>query len=178
MNLPTYQEQSLRTAEHGRAPDLRIAVAGMGLCGEAAEVLEVVLEAPTETPCDLTWPHRLVKELGDVAWYVAELASSCELRLVDAPDTLPDKTRVQAAMHLVLHAGALTDHLKKAVGHGHALDVKLVDVELRHVLAAVATIARTAGSDLQDVCEQNVAKLAARYPTGFNSRDSIRRADG
>ena len=79
MNLSEYQVAALRTSNPFAEHKLRIAVAGMGLAGEAAEVLQVCLEGRVET---------LVNEIGDVAWYVAEIAScfNIDLGTLSIPD--------------------------------------------------------------------------------------------
>ena len=179
MDLDDYQANALRTAGHGREPTLRLAVAGMGLSGEAAEVLEVVREAPVKIPCDLTWTSRLVKELGDVMWYVAETATACDIRLSDVVLTgEPTTSRLDDTARLVVHAGALTDYLKKVVGHGHPLDKRRVQDLLGMILRDVEVVAQSAEETLAEVLTQNVNKLSARYPGGFNPRDSLLRPAG
>jgi NTP pyrophosphatase (non-canonical NTP hydrolase) len=176
MNLSEYQRAALRTAGLERATSLRVAVAGMGLAGEAAEVLEVVFSGDFA---------KLEKELGDVMWYVAETASSfgVDLGAVVVPDPDDDPDEYLEVLHrgyavrLAIHAGMLTDYLKKLVGHGHEPDVDRVGKGLGLVLRDVMDLSGAAGYDLDEVCEANVRKLLARHPNGFTTAGSLLRAD-
>lgn len=179
MDLTEYQAAALRTAGHTREYRLRLAVGGMGLSGEAAEVLELIDACPAHAPPDTT---KLVKELGDVLWYVAETASTCGLALAEIP--VPDPhddldtdgaLRRMAAIRLVIAAGGTTDYLKKVVGHGHTLDVAKVTLGLGLVLRGVLDLAVLAAVPLGDICAANIKKLEGRYANGFRPEDSINR---
>lgn len=68
-----YQEQAQRTARTEMPYRDRLAVAALGLVGEAAEVSEAVKK-------HIGHGHELdtlamLEELGDVLWYVAEMAA-------------------------------------------------------------------------------------------------------
>jgi len=53
----------------------------MGLCGEAGEAIDIVKKWHAQGhPLD---KERLVKELGDVAWYLAEAATALDVKLED-----------------------------------------------------------------------------------------------
>jgi len=90
----------------------------------------------------------------------------------------PDELRfANFGMGISGEAGEVTDLLKKTVFHGHPLDKNKLLKELGDVLWYVATIASTAGIDLDDVATANIEKLRERYPKGFSEADSQRRAD-
>ena len=82
-----------------------------------------------------------------------------------------------AAMGLAGESGEYVDILKKALFHGHELDVAKCKNELGDILYYVAWAADTLGFTLAEVMEGNVAKLLKRYPNGFNTEDSIKRVD-
>jgi NTP pyrophosphatase (non-canonical NTP hydrolase) len=173
VNLSDYQAAALRTAGLTREPNIRIAVAGMGLAGEAAEVLEVVFSTDHD---------KLGKELGDVMWYTAETASSFGISLADLtiPDPTDDDDFLEAllrgyAVRLSIHAGTLTDYLKKIVGHGHEPDLDRIAAGLAQVIRDVTDVAGASGLTLDEVCEANIVKLQARYKRGFTSAESINR---
>lgn len=174
MNLSDYQKAALRTAAvSGREPAFRIAVAGMGLAGEASEALAVIAHGGSE------WRSASEKELGDVMWYVAETASCFGLDLGAVPlepsPKMPDL--LDASIHLVVNAGGLTDYMKKLVGHGHEPDLDRVRRGLGLVVIYVGMCALLVGSDLATVCEKNIRKLELRHPNGFSTANSIQRAD-
>lgn len=64
-------------------------------------------------------------------------------------------------------AGEVIELIKKALYHGKDLDKEALTKELGDVLWYVALICEQTGIRLDDVAEQNITKLADRYPTGF-----------
>ncbi len=82
MNLSEYQEKALTTAlypNQGSNPYYP----ALGLGGEVGEVLNKVKKIMRDHDGKLTDEYReiLRKELGDVLWYVAALASELDLDL-------------------------------------------------------------------------------------------------
>lgn len=79
MELNEYQQLALRTAgDHGDAQH-RLMYTALGLNGEAGEVAEIIKKALFHGH-DLD-KDMLLKELGDVMWYVAVLADTLGLSL-------------------------------------------------------------------------------------------------
>lgn len=79
MNWTEYQLACERTVPDGMAPETRLVNFALGLCGEAGEAAEVVKKR-------LFHGHaldreKLQRELGDVLWYVATLATTAGLTL-------------------------------------------------------------------------------------------------
>jgi NTP pyrophosphatase (non-canonical NTP hydrolase) len=81
MELAEYQRLSRRTAEYPRSAWL--SYPALGLAGEAGEVAEHAKKAIRDDGGSVTDERRaaMAKELGDVLWYVAQLASELELEL-------------------------------------------------------------------------------------------------
>jgi NTP pyrophosphatase (non-canonical NTP hydrolase) len=81
MDLSEYQRQSRRTAEYPR--EAWLAYPALGLAGEAGEVAEHAKKAIRDDGGKVTDERRakMAKELGDVLWYVAQLASELGLDL-------------------------------------------------------------------------------------------------
>src|ERR1700716_1819865 len=81
MELSEYQRLSRRTAEYPRAAWL--AYPALGLAGEAGEGAEHSKKAIRDDAGEVSAERRaaMSKELGDVLWYVAQLASELELDL-------------------------------------------------------------------------------------------------
>ncbi len=53
----------------------------MGLCGESGEVIDIVKKHLAQGhPLD---KEKLIKELGDIAWYLAETATALDVDLDD-----------------------------------------------------------------------------------------------
>src|ERR671917_2694679 len=82
MDFSEYQEQSRRTATYPHAGE-DMTYPALGLCGEAGEVAEKVKKTLRDDGGVLTDARRaaLAAELGDVLWYVAQLATEADLDL-------------------------------------------------------------------------------------------------
>lgn len=63
----------------------------MGLCGESGEAIDIVKKWMAQGH-ELDKAH-LAKELGDIAWYLAEAATALELPLEDIFQSNLDKLR-------------------------------------------------------------------------------------
>jgi NTP pyrophosphatase (non-canonical NTP hydrolase) len=81
MDLSEYQRQSRRTAEYPR--EAWLAYPALGLAGEAGEVAEHAKKAIRDDGGKVGQERRaaMAKELGDVLWYVAQLATELDLDL-------------------------------------------------------------------------------------------------
>ena len=81
MDFREYQRLSRRTARYPRAAWL--AYPALGLAGEAGEVAEHAKKAIRDDSGTITDERRaaMAKELGDVLWYAAQLATELGLEL-------------------------------------------------------------------------------------------------
>jgi NTP pyrophosphatase (non-canonical NTP hydrolase) len=81
MELSEYQRLSRRTAEYPR--EAWLSYPALGLAGEAGEVAEHAKKTIRDDGGTIRDERRaaMSKELGDVLWYVAQLASELELDL-------------------------------------------------------------------------------------------------
>jgi NTP pyrophosphatase (non-canonical NTP hydrolase) len=91
LELSDYQRLSRRTAEYPRAAWL--SYPALGLAGEAGEVAEHAKKAIRDDAGKVSDERRakMSKELGDVLWYVAQLASELELDLDEVAQANLDK---------------------------------------------------------------------------------------
>jgi NTP pyrophosphatase (non-canonical NTP hydrolase) len=82
MDFSEYQSLSRRTATYPRA-GADMTYPALGLCGEAGEVAEKVKKTIRDDGGVLTEDRReaLSRELGDVLWYLAQLATEAGLEL-------------------------------------------------------------------------------------------------
>lgn len=81
MDLSEYQQLSRRTAQYPRDAWLTYPV--LGLAGEAGEVAEHAKKAIRDDGGSVSEQRReaMAKELGDVLWYVAQIATELDLDL-------------------------------------------------------------------------------------------------
>jgi NTP pyrophosphatase (non-canonical NTP hydrolase) len=91
MELADYQRLSRRTAEYPR--EAWLAYPALGLAGEAGEVAEHAKKAIRDDGGEVGEERRaaMAKELGDVLWYVAQLASELGLELEEIAQANLDK---------------------------------------------------------------------------------------
>ena len=91
MEFAEYQKLSRRTAKYPR--EAWLAYPALGLSGEAGEVAEHAKKAIRDDGGQVTEERRaaMAKELGDVLWYVAQLASELDLDLNEIAQANLDK---------------------------------------------------------------------------------------
>ena len=81
MTVNDYQRQAMRTLNPALGKKDVLINSVMGLCGEAGEAIDIVKKWLAQGhPLDR---EHLAKELGDVAWYLAEAATALDLDLED-----------------------------------------------------------------------------------------------
>lgn len=79
MDINEYQKLAMRTLNPEIDKKELILNASMGLCGESGEVIDLVKKHLFQGH-DLD-EKVLIKELGDVAWYLAEAATALNVNL-------------------------------------------------------------------------------------------------
>ena len=89
-----------------------------------------------------------------------------------------EKRLLNAAMGLCGESGEVMDHLKKYLFQGHDLDVKHLCKEVGDILWYCALFAEGAGVPLGQIAQDNIDKLTARYPQGFDPERSRHRKQG
>ncbi len=91
MNVNEYQKQAMTTLN----PELNkkdvLINSVMGLCGESGEAIDIVKKWLAQGH-ELDKDH-LAKELGDIAWYLAEAATALELSLEEIFQANLDKLK-------------------------------------------------------------------------------------
>lgn len=93
------------------------------------------------------------------------------------PDLSDDLQTKHALYGMCSELGELQG-LHQKVYQGHGFDARHAMKELGDLLWFVAEYATAHGWSLDDVAEQNIAKLQARYPEGFEEGRSLNRVEG
>ncbi|MBR6525733.1 MAG: nucleoside triphosphate pyrophosphohydrolase family protein [Clostridia bacterium] len=93
MTINEYQKLAMTTLNPDLSPKDVLINGVMGLCGESGEVIDLVKK-------HLHQGHaldreKLIKELGDVCWYVAEIASALDTDLDTVMQKNIDKLRAR-----------------------------------------------------------------------------------
>ena len=91
MTINEYQNLAMRTVNPDLDKDQMLINAVMGLCGESGEAIDIVKKWYAHGH-ELDREH-LKKELGDIAWYIAEAATALGLSLEEILEANIDKLR-------------------------------------------------------------------------------------
>lgn len=79
MTINEYQKLAMTTLNPNLSKKDVLINGVMGLCGEAGEAIDIVKKHLAQGhPLDR---EKLVKELGDIAWYLAETATALDVSL-------------------------------------------------------------------------------------------------
>lgn len=106
MNFIEYQSKALETDRTRLSgPDAAQLVPLLGLAGEAGQLLSEYKKRLRDGPSHVRFVDRVHEELGDILWYVANLASKYGLDLDEIAEANLKKTRARflpgdAAVHL------------------------------------------------------------------------------
>lgn len=196
-----FQSTADRVADKSQTPAMRQAIAITGIVEEAAEVLGYVRKVvghghPFER-------DRLIEEVGDLLWQVAETATAYGIRLermtagvafgaravlidgglmidawqVQTVEGSPTDGGLAGPTRIVNLAGALSYRLCDQLDGGDALTAADVEDYLIRILRRLAIVARDHGITLSEAAVANEAKMVERYPDGFSVEASIRRSD-
>ena len=91
MRVNEYQELAMTTLNPELSKKDVLINSVMGLCGESGEAIDIVKKWLAQGHA-LDKEH-LVKELGDIAWYLAEAATALEIPLEDILQSNIDKLK-------------------------------------------------------------------------------------
>ena len=93
MKVNEYQKEAMRTLNPGLNKKDVLINGVMGLCGEAGECIDIVKKHLAQGHA--LDQEKLVKELGDVAWYLAETAYALDVDLESVLQGNLDKLRMR-----------------------------------------------------------------------------------
>ena len=91
MNINEYQQLAMTTLNPALSRKDVLINSVMGLCGESGEAIDIVKKWMAHGH-ELDKEH-LAKELGDIAWYLAEAATALDLDLEDILQANIDKLK-------------------------------------------------------------------------------------
>jgi len=93
MEFDTYQDQALETERVPNKNGPLEALPFIGLAGETGELLNEYKKHLREGAAHQRFRERVAEELGDILWYLSNVASKYRLRLSDIADQNLTKTR-------------------------------------------------------------------------------------
>lgn len=116
---------------------------------------------------------------GPGAFVGADYFQGASIR-ADWPDWTArrDEGLIHAALGLASEAGEIAGLIQKWQGQGHPLDRDAIIDEAGDALWFMAKLLRMINCPLSEAMDRNVAKLAARYPDGWDPDASMNREYG
>lgn len=164
MQLGKYQKEARKTAIY---PNLgkNLHYPALGICGEWGEFCGKLL-LDNQTLRQKKNKEALLIELGDMLWYVANLATEIEISLesIILADRVFKLERPFQEMAEVI--GKIAEIVKKTErdNQGRLTDIarEFVTANLVQVLRFIGYFASELGSSLEKVAEANIKKLTSR----------------
>jgi hypothetical protein len=171
MDLDKYQDEALKFVTH---PHLYYFA--LGLSGEVAEFIDAV---------DQQSRKDVVKEAGDVLWYVANLATELMLPLSEIMGqtnfyfptilvgTLSVSSLLSDMLNLVKDSGKVSEVVKKIyrdqLGDPTDEQLDMISMGLFRIVSHLHWLVHANGSSLDIVAHYNLVKLADRKERGVLS---------
>lgn len=174
MRLNEYQTGAVSTAIYPG----KLAYPTLGLCGEVGELADAI---------DCNKDAEILKEAGDVLWYVANVANDCgvELSEVCKRKTFQNRTKRvywdsnEAMIEMTVQAGVVAENVKKTIrdNDGVLEDKRKGNIvkALKALMVVLAEIVNNSGSTLEKCAEMNLDKLRSRQERGVLTGDGNNR---
>lgn len=179
LSLDKYQQLAQRTSPDDGHDKIDNGI--LGLIGETGELVDEYKKWQYQSEMATPLPaERFAEELGDVLWYLAELASGMGRNLSSISNLEFSELTRKAAKRsadrtmraLVVGLSARSISLARAI---QLNDAKRAAAQLRMMLVGSGRLAFAIGYDLEMIAQMNIRKLQKRYPNGFDAEISMRR---
>lgn len=183
----SYREEVMRNCPSFSTDTMekKLDLGALGVSGEAGEVAEIVDQVLHRGVDFLGLKDKLVKEMGDVRWYLEYLDAALDINYKSTvawtefePNTFREDFAA-AGLRLAIQCGAVTDIIKKVLHHSKPLDEVREKLVEKHRLARIALefLCAVTHITMEEVEEANVAKLRARHPNGWTPESQNAKAD-
>ena len=164
------------TMAKGKTATLDVWHGILGIAGEASELLELFEKAEVRPDKD-----ALVKEIGDIWWYVAPLVrglhGSAEKEFKRIADAAVERANDLNHGVISLATNRITEPMKKWIWYGKQINLKELEDAVVELLAVTIFVADMADVTIEEVLDANIAKLKARYPERFDEAAAVAKAD-
>lgn len=173
-NLDNYQNLASETANYPyRMDDFGVCYTSLGLAGEIGELIEVIEYSDDK--------DNIIKEIGDVYWYISQLAMELGFSLSSIKRIL-DPISVEADLrtinnnlkYLSFISGKICDKTKKLIRDGK-IDQYYIKNKLAEAIIAVNNCCLLLDIDWRIACEKNIEKLKSRNERGVLKGDGDNR---
>ena len=127
----------------------------------------------------MEYRHKAMAYLGPLPAF-STLAGEEEIYGIGSEGSLVkvcSKRLLEAVMGLNGEAGECQEIVKKAMFHGHSLDVEALLLEAGDVLWYLTELCNELGISVDTIAKLNLQKLKNRYPDGFTHEASRERKE-
>ena len=174
MKLDEYQSNAKKTAIYPG----ELTYPALGLCGEIGELLSAIRAYDDD---------EILKEIGDVLWYVANVAADAGLTLskVMGRKTFPNSDTVQfvddaeSLDAIVLASGVIAENVKKTLRDdgGELCARRRTDIKkaLKIIVCELSLVCWAYSTQLVDCAKINIEKLQSRQDRGTLTGDGDNR---
>ncbi len=176
LGMKEYQKKAQRTSsdDHDKLDN-----GVLGLMGEAGELVDVYKKWMYQSGPKAALPVKhIAEELGDLLWYMAEIAAGMRTELLDIIGTDFDAIDNRVQRRPVKRT-TIRSMVTSIAGRAYELNRMIcrsewrgADTHMRRIIINMAHVAYRAGLTLSEVAEMNIAKLQKRYPKGFDAEIS------
>ena len=182
LDLARYQQQARLTSFHEpvHGGD-EITTPLLGLIGEIGEVVSELKKHSREGTAYVGFSSRLAEEIGDVLWYVSDIATRCHMHLNTLEPFSTESTRrsntangewIRVALSLAAYAGQLSRSYDSLLyGHGSS---DTFNTQLRETLTGIVMELTRLTSiyrlSFAEVASENLEKVNHRWTDSSKSR--------
>lgn len=175
MDFNEYQFLAMRTSPDGHD---RILNGLLGLIGESGEIVDIVKKHMFQSTAGTPLPtDKLIEEMGDVMWYVAETVTGFGYTLehVLGPHriaTAGGKDELhECVAAIACTASCVCANFYLGMSNESALP------HIVNLYKAIYIACCILGTTIDHVMERNIEKLRKRYPDGFDPERSMNRPE-
>ena len=154
----------------------------LGLIGETGELVDLLKKHEYQSEPGTPFPiDAAINELGDVLWYLEELADGMDTSMNNISSLtfmgLDGMTRrikpLPTPRAVILNLSAHANKIRRAVQKNSRSETEL---QMRRMMYCAAWLARIAEVPMEEVARRNIEKLKKRYPDGFDAKISMERS--
>ena len=174
MTLNEYQKLAQRTSptDHDKLKN-----GCMGLIGESGEIVDLMKKYMFQSTPGTPLPtDKLIKEMGDVMWYIAETVTGMGF---DLQTVLSEGQglAIKGPLDLDMHAIVLSSCESSSYTNFCRKDMLSLMRDINFMYAVLISMCRMIGTTIEHVQEVNIEKLRKRYPDGFDPERSMNRPE-
>ena len=180
ISLRDYHRMAMRTSPRDGHDKIDNGV--LGLIGETGELVDLYKKWVYQSTPGTKFPYEsAINELGDVLWYLEDLADGIDttlnmispLTFLVLDEMTCDVRPLPSIRTIVIGLAKHANCIRRAVDAKCREDI---EDQMRRMLNTCAWMARLAGVSMDTVAYRNIEKLKKRYPEGFNAKVSMERS--